>query len=114
MVVISDSRDVLLMRRSTPFEFWQSVTGSLQPGESHYDAARRELREETGLGDQGDLMYTGISRQFTIDRRWRNRFAPGVAENVEYEYRYRVHDRPQITLSGWSIRISAGCPQRKP
>jgi dATP pyrophosphohydrolase len=90
---------VALLKRSQPFEFWQSVTGSLRYGESHAAAAKRELLEETGLTDEGDLTFTGISRQFTIDSRWRSRFAPGVVENVEYEYRYKMQNRTEITLS---------------
>ena len=82
-----------------PFEIWQSVTGSLHKSESHASAACRELREETGLTDEGKLEFTGISRQFTIDPRWRKRFAPGVVENVEYEYRYRLPGRAAIKLS---------------
>ncbi|MEE8281952.1 MAG: dihydroneopterin triphosphate diphosphatase, partial [candidate division NC10 bacterium] len=99
VVVFTDGGDVALLKRSKPFDFWQSVTGSLQAGETHAAAAQRELREETGLGNEGVLMFTGVSRQFTIDPRWRNRFAPGVTENVEYEYQYRVQNRTTITLS---------------
>ena len=99
VLVYTDSGDVLLLKRSKPFEIWQSVTGSLHKGETHASAAKRELREETGLIDEGKLEFTGISRQFTIDPRWRKRFAPGVVENVEYEYRYRLAGRVQINLS---------------
>ena len=84
----------LLLRRKQPFDFWQSVTGSLHAGETHAEAARRELREETGLGIEGDLRYSGISRQFVIDPRWRDNFAAAAIENVEFEWHYRV---PEIT-----------------
>ena len=99
VVVFTDGGDVLLLKRSQPFEFWQSVTGSLRADESHAAAARRELREETGLTDEGTLTYTGISRQFAIDPRWRDRFPPGTVENVEYEYQYRLADRLSVSLS---------------
>lgn len=99
VVVYTDSGDVLLLKRAQPFEFWQSVTGSLLPVETHAAAAGRELAEETGLRDEGAMTYTGISRQFVIDPRWRNRFGPGVVENVEYEYRYRTADRVTIQMS---------------
>ena len=99
VVVYTDGGDALLLKRSQPFEFWQSVTGSLQPDETHAAAADRELAEETGLRDEGTMTYTGISRQFVIDPRWRNRFAPGVVENVEYEYRYRIAGRTTVQLS---------------
>jgi len=99
VVVHTDDGLVLLLRRAKPFDFWQSITGSLLPGETHADAAARELLEETGLTDEGVLTYTGVSRQFVIDPRWRDRFAPGVVENVEFEWRYRLPHKTEVTIS---------------
>jgi len=90
VVVFTDDAQILLLRRCQPFDFWQSVTGSLKNDESHADAAARELLEETGFTEEGELNYSGVSRQFVIDPRWRDRFAPGVVENVEFEWRYRL------------------------
>jgi dATP pyrophosphohydrolase len=98
VVVHTDDRQVLLLRRSRPFDFWQSVTGSLNADECHADAAARELFEETGLSDEGILAYAGVSRQFAIDPRWRDRFEPGVVENVEFEWRYRLRGKLDIVL----------------
>jgi dATP pyrophosphohydrolase len=100
IVVHSDDAQVLLLRRAQPFDFWQSITGSLDEGESHADAARRELFEETGLRHEGVLEYTGMSRQFVIDPRWRKRFGPGIVENVEFEWRYRVPQPVDIRIDG--------------
>ena len=99
VVVHTDDDQVLLLRRSTPFDFWQSVTGSLKEDESHADAAARELFEETGLTNEGTLTYSGVSRQFVIDPRWRNRFEPGVVENVEFEWRYSLAAENDIVLN---------------
>ncbi|MFQ5982094.1 MAG: dihydroneopterin triphosphate diphosphatase [Woeseiaceae bacterium] len=99
IVVHTDDGEVLLLRRCKPFDFWQSVTGSLQSDESHEDAAARELEEETGFTDEGVLSYTGVSRTFEIDSRWRDRFEPGVVENVEYEWRYRLPEARTIRLN---------------
>ena len=99
VVVHANDGQVLVLRRSRPFDFWQSVTGSLQPGETHADAARRELFEETGLTDEGQLSWSGVARQFTIDPRWRNRYAPGVVENVEYEWHYTLDAALPVRLS---------------
>jgi dATP pyrophosphohydrolase len=98
--VYSDDGKALLLRRTRPFEFWQSVTGSLDVGETHADAAGRELFEETGLTNEGRLTYTGVSRQFVIDSRWRDRFDPGIVENVEFEWRYRVPEPVVILIDG--------------
>lgn len=96
----SDDGKVLLLKRTRPFEFWQSVTGSLDAGETHAAAARRELLEETGLADEGTLEYAGVSRQFVIDPRWRDRFEPGIVENVEFEWRYRLRTAVEIRVDG--------------
>jgi dATP pyrophosphohydrolase len=47
LVLVHTSDAVLLLERLQPAGFWQSVTGSLEPGEDWEDAARRELEEET-------------------------------------------------------------------
>ena len=99
VIVHSDAGDVLLLRRSSPFVFWQSITGSLKDVESHADAAARELFEETGLTDEGALTFSGVSRTFVIDPRWQYKFAPGVVENVEYEWRYRLAEKPDIVIN---------------
>ncbi len=90
VVVFTDNAQVLLLRRCQPFDFWQSVTGSLKDDETHSDAAARELQEETGFTDEGELSFSDVSRHFEIDPRWRDRFPPGVIENEEFEWRYRL------------------------
>jgi dATP pyrophosphohydrolase len=100
----------LLLRRSRPFDFWQSVTGSLAAGESHADAAARELCEETGLQRVISLAYTGVSRQFLIDPRWRDRYAPGIVENVEFEWHCRVDEPVPIKLSSDEHSGFCWCP----
>lgn len=99
VVVYTLDGQVLLLRRSEPFDFWQSVTGSLEVDETHAAAASRELFEETGLRDQGRLYSTGVSRRFTIDPRWRDRYPPGVVENLEHEWRYEMPATAPIRLA---------------
>jgi dATP pyrophosphohydrolase len=99
IVVFTDDTEVLLLRRCQPFDFWQSVTGSLKEGETHADAALRELREETGFTDEGELLDSKVSRHFEIDPRWRDRFAPGVVENEEFEWRYRLPSTRAIEIN---------------
>jgi dATP pyrophosphohydrolase len=98
VVVYTDDAQVLLLRRRSPFEFWQSVTGSLNAGETPAEAAQRELLEETGLNEQGALVDTGFSRKFTIDPRWLDRYPEGVTENTEYEWRYRLPAAVEIQI----------------
>lgn len=94
----TDNADILLLKRRQPLQFWQSVTGSLEPGELPIDAARREIAEETGLLDEGRLTDAGITREFTIDPRWRDRYADGVIENTEHEWHYVLSSAVDINI----------------
>jgi lipoyl(octanoyl) transferase len=48
-VLVHDGQRVLLLhRKAERGNFWQPITGAIEDGESTLDAARRELREETG------------------------------------------------------------------
>ena len=53
MLVIDESDRVLLLRTQLPHRkedsVWLTPGGGLKPGETHEEAAIRELREETGL-----------------------------------------------------------------
>jgi len=89
---------VLLLKRVSPFEFWQSVTGSLDPDEAPADTAARELFEETGLHSEGMLTDSGTARVFTIDPRWRDRYPPGITENTEHEFRYRISGPVDVAI----------------
>ena len=51
ILLTDDAGRVLLFRFDPPDRppFWCTAGGALDPGESYADAARRELREETGI-----------------------------------------------------------------
>jgi len=106
---------VLVLRRRQPANFWQSVTGSLHWEETDpLAAARRELREETGLGDGVEVVACGTINRFPILPPWRHRYAPDVVENIEHVFRVRLAERPPITLNPtehseyrWLIRAVA-------
>jgi dATP pyrophosphohydrolase len=99
VVVYTEDGFALLLKRVNPIEMWQSVTGSLELGESHANAAARELFEETGFKNVGVLESADVTRRFEIDPRWQNRFAPGVVHNTEHEWRYRLPSAIPIVLS---------------
>lgn len=79
-------RVLMLQRRDDP-DFWQSVTGSLEEGESAPHAARREVKEEVGIDIEGEsLSLFDCQRcvEFELFAHLRHRYAPGVTRNLEH------------------------------
>ena len=75
---------LLLRRIPSHGGFWQSATGSLEEGETHLQAAVREVREETGFSVREDeLIDLGVTNVFEIAEQWRPKYAPGVTSNEE-------------------------------
>ena len=97
IVLVDASGDVLLLRRREPPHYWQSVTGSLEWGESALAAARREVCEETGLSGTNPE-DTGIVNDFGIVPPWTEKYAPGTTTNREHVYLLRLRGRPAIEL----------------
>ena len=76
---------VLVMERTDKAGFWQSVTGSLENGETPIQAAIREVKEETGLDAKVlNIQDWHVSNTYEIYPHWRHRYAPGVTENIEH------------------------------
>ena len=73
------------MERADRAGFWQSVTGSLENDETPYQAAIREVYEETGLlALDYDFKDWQVTNTYEIYPHWRHRYADGVTENVEH------------------------------
>jgi dihydroneopterin triphosphate diphosphatase len=100
LVVICTRRgEFLLLRRVRPAGFWQSVTGSLERGESPRLAAAREVREETGLHVGGGLIDLRHSVLFPIIPEWRKRYAPNIYFNREYWFALVLNNRRIVQLN---------------
>lgn len=101
LVLIHTDTQVLLLQRLDNPDFWQSVTGSLEVGETRWQAAERELLEETGLqlGAGAELIETGRRVRFEIYPRWRHRYRPGVTHNWEYEFYFRLSKTAEVELT---------------
>ncbi|MEX0606614.1 MAG: dihydroneopterin triphosphate diphosphatase, partial [Halofilum sp. (in: g-proteobacteria)] len=90
VVIHTRGGEVLLLRRADREPaFWQSVTGSLESGETPRTAAVREAREETGLSAE-NLIECRRRRRFFIPPSWRGRFESGVTHNLEHEFRLEL------------------------
>lgn len=64
-VVIHDGQGQVLLFHRRAGDFWQPITGRIEPGESPEQAARREVQEETGHTLSPD--NAGLRQSFTID-----------------------------------------------
>jgi dihydroneopterin triphosphate diphosphatase len=83
VLVYTPDAEILILERRQPRGFFQSVTGSLEWGESHAAAAQRELQEETGLIPETPPVDCGLDARFEIHPDWRHRFPPGTETNHE-------------------------------
>lgn len=91
---------VLIMERADKTGFWQSVTGSLELGETPQQAAIREVFEETGLdATQYDLQDWQATNTYEIYPHWRYRYAPGITTNVEHLFALELPKKVAITLA---------------
>lgn len=89
---------LLLRRLASHGGFWQSVTGSLEEGETHTQAAAREVEEETGIRRREDeLIGLGVVNVFEIAPQWRAKYAPGVTHNEEVCFALKV-DKCEVRI----------------
>ena len=100
VVIHTADGQVLLLERADAPGFWQSVTGSLDEGESIEETAIREVHEETGLdADKFALTPWNIENRYEIYPRWRHRYAPGVTHNTEHVFGLMLPAPLPITLA---------------
>lgn len=85
VLIHTEDLQVLIMERADKKGFWQSVTGSLEQGETPLHAAIREVQEETGLdATQYQLQDWHATNVYEIYPHWRYRYALGVTHNTEH------------------------------
>jgi dATP pyrophosphohydrolase len=98
IVIYTAGGEFLLLERRKPPGFWQSVTGSLEWGETADAAARRELIEETGI-TQGHLRNLQWIQVYEILPSFGKKYAPGVTRNLEHAFALKLLQRVPVTLS---------------
>ena len=100
VVIYTPDQQVLLLERADHPGYWQSVTGSCDPGETLRQTAVREVREETGLdAEQYPLSAWNLQNDFEIYAEWRHRYAPGVTHNTEHVFGLEVPAPLAVTLA---------------
>lgn len=97
VVIYTPRLDVLLLERADHPGFWQSVTGSQDPGESLADTAIREVAEETGIDARRfRLEDWNLQNVYEIYPVWRHRYAEGVTHNTEHVFGLEVPERVPV------------------
>ena len=71
--------------------FWQNITGSVEKNESFYEAALREINEETGLMPDQYILH-----DLKIEHRFRTRHPKIIREK---SFVATFEQKPQIILS---------------
>lgn len=100
VVIHTPDRRVLLIERADHPGWWQSVTGSQEPGETLEQTAVREVAEETGLDATAfDLIDWGYSNDFEIYACYRHRYPPGVSHNTEHVFGLTVPEPMPVRLA---------------
>ncbi len=101
MLYSTDSH-VLLLQRDDDADFWQSVTGTIESGESPIETAYREVQEETGLilnpKDNAILDCRHIN-QYKIREQWLYRYPKGTIYNNEHVFCACIDKTHRITLT---------------
>lgn len=102
VVYAVETRKVLMLQRRDDPDFWQSVTGSLENGETPLQAVVREVDEELAIDITVErLAIIDCQRQieFEIFPHFRHRYAPGITHNREHWFLLPLPSEREVTLS---------------
>ena len=100
LIIFTTKFKVLLLKKNSKRDLWQSVTGSIELGEDPYDTALRELQEETGINKQkSDLIFDDLSHNFMIYSEWIDRYEESTYSNKEYIFSLKLNDEVSVKLS---------------
>ena len=87
VVIHTTDLQVLLLERADHPGYWQSVTGSQDPGETLAHTAAREVSEETGINiNNYQLTDWHLQSEYEIFEEWRWRYEPSVTHNTEHVF----------------------------
>ncbi|MBV8043601.1 dihydroneopterin triphosphate diphosphatase [Pluralibacter sp.] len=102
VIFAQDTKRVLMLQRRDDPAFWQSVTGSLEAGETAPQAAAREVKEEVAIdvaGEQLTLVDCQRTVEFEIFTHLRHRYAPGTERNTESWFCLALPHEQQVEIS---------------
>lgn len=102
VIFARDTGRVLMLQRRDDTAFWQSVTGSLEVGETPLQAAQREVMEELAIDVAAERLTVedcGRQIEFEIFAHYRHRYAPGVTHNREHWFRLALPAERDVILT---------------
>lgn len=102
VIYAQDTKRVLMLQRRDDPDFWQSVTGSLEEGETAWQAAVREVNEEVTIdvaAEQLTLLDCQRTVEFEIFSHLRHRYAPGIERNTESWFCLALPHERQIVFT---------------
>src|SRR5689334_15714127 len=104
-----DGTMFLLLRRSSAFlrGTWQMVTGSVNNGEKAYEAAIREVREETGL-NVDRLYYADAVETFYMKTMDKIQFVPAFVafiDSVDAEVRLSLNEHDDYEWVAYDVAL---------
>lgn len=115
VVIHTPALEVLLIERAARPGFWQSVTGSLERAEEPLPhAARREVREETGIEAAPErLRRWPVAYTFEVYPEWRHRFVAGTVHNTEHVFSLEVPVPGPVVLAPQEHTAALWLPWRE-
>ncbi|MDD0823947.1 dihydroneopterin triphosphate diphosphatase [Mannheimia sp. AT1] len=102
VIYAKDTNRVLMLQRKDDPTFWQSVTGSIEAGEKPIDAAKREIKEETGLqisSQKQPLVDCNQQIEFEIFPHFRYKYAPNTTHCIEHWFLFPLESEQEPILS---------------
>lgn len=91
-----------MLQRQDDLSFWQSVTGSIENGESPIHAAIREVKEETGFdifAENLPLFDCNQRISFEIFPQFRYKYAPDITHCTEHWFLLALEDESVPALT---------------
>ena len=102
VIYAKDTNRVLMLQRQDDPDFWQSVTGTIESGETPKNTAIRELWEEVRLEiseNSTALFDCKESIEFEIFPHFRYKYAPNITHCKEHWFLYEVEKEFMPVLS---------------